>query len=110
AARGERAQAPTIRGSADRPEHAAGGLSVAFGMYGQRGRHRRHGPGDALAAVNGGFLELPSRSVKPRQQGITHVLDRGLSIAEVDGLVEVAGASVDLVKLGWGTAVATENL
>jgi phosphosulfolactate synthase len=38
------------------------------------------------------------------------VLDRGLSLAEVDGLIEVAGGSVDLVKLGWGTAVVTENL
>jgi len=38
------------------------------------------------------------------------VLDRGLSLAQVDGLVEVAGASVDLVKLGWGTALATGNL
>ena len=56
------------------------------------------------------FLTLPRRSAKPRQQGITHVLDRGLSIAEVDGLIEVAGASVDLVKLGWGTALATANL
>ena len=56
------------------------------------------------------FLELPSRSVKPRERGITHVLDRGLSVAEVDGLIEVAGSSVDLVKLGWGTSVATGNL
>ena len=56
------------------------------------------------------FLQLPPRSVKPRQQGITHVLDRGLSVAEVDGLVEVAGGFVDLVKLGWGTSVATANL
>ncbi len=56
------------------------------------------------------FIELPQRSDKPRQQGITHVLDRGLSIAEVDGLIEVAGESVDLVKLGWGTAIATGNL
>jgi phosphosulfolactate synthase len=31
-------------------------------------------------------------------------------VAEVDGLVEVAGASVDMVKLGWGTALATGNL
>jgi phosphosulfolactate synthase len=38
------------------------------------------------------------------------VIDRGLSIAEVDGLLEVAGAAVDVVKLGWGTAVVTENL
>jgi phosphosulfolactate synthase len=56
------------------------------------------------------FIELPSRSAKPREQGITHVLDKGLSIAEVDGLIEVAGESVDIVKLGWGTAVATGNL
>jgi phosphosulfolactate synthase len=50
------------------------------------------------------------RSQKPRQQGITHVIDRGLSLAEVDGLLEVIGASVDIVKLGWGTAVVTGNL
>jgi phosphosulfolactate synthase len=56
------------------------------------------------------FLDLPDRSTKPRERGITHVIDRGLSVAEVDGLVEVAGDSVDVVKLGWGTAVATANL
>jgi len=60
--------------------------------------------------VNADFLELPGRSSKPRERGITHVLDRGLSVASVDGLVEVAGAAIDLVKLGWGTALATENL
>ena len=38
------------------------------------------------------------------------MIDRGLSIAEVDSLMEVAGASVDIVKLGWGTAVVTQNL
>ena len=57
-----------------------------------------------------GFLDLPPRSGKPRTTGLTHVLDRGLSLAQVDGLVEVAGASVDIVKLGWGTALATGNL
>jgi phosphosulfolactate synthase len=56
------------------------------------------------------LLDLPDRSAKPRQQGITHVLDRGLSLAEADGLIEVAGEFVDLVKLGWGTALATGNL
>jgi phosphosulfolactate synthase len=60
--------------------------------------------------VNADFLELPGRSSKPRERGITHVLDRGLSVAAVDGLIEVAGAAIDLVKLGWGTALATENL
>jgi phosphosulfolactate synthase len=56
------------------------------------------------------FLDLPARSSKPREQGITHVLDRGLSVAEIDGMVEVAGEFVDFVKLGWGTALATRNL
>jgi phosphosulfolactate synthase len=56
------------------------------------------------------FLDLPERSRKPRERGLTHVLDRGLSVAEVDGLVEVAGDFVDIVKLGWGTALATANL
>jgi phosphosulfolactate synthase len=56
------------------------------------------------------FLELPARTPKPRECGLTHVLDRGLSLAEVDGLIEVAGPSVDIVKLGWGTAVVTGNL
>jgi phosphosulfolactate synthase len=56
------------------------------------------------------LLKLPPRTTKPRQEGITHVLDRGLSVADVDGLIEVAGEYIDLVKLGWGTGVATGNL
>ena len=60
--------------------------------------------------MNADFLELPARSTKPREHGITHVLDRGLSISDVDSLIEVAGPAIDLVKLGWGTALATANL
>jgi phosphosulfolactate synthase len=48
--------------------------------------------------------------VKPRARGLTHVIDRGLSVAEVDSLMEVAGDCVDVVKLGWGTALVTANL
>jgi phosphosulfolactate synthase len=50
------------------------------------------------------------RSAKPRELGITHVIDRGLSIAQVDGLMETVGEYVDIVKLGWGTALVTANL
>ncbi len=56
------------------------------------------------------LLDLPERSSKPRDRGVTHVIDRGLSIAEIEGMVEVAGEFVDIVKLGWGTALATRNL
>jgi phosphosulfolactate synthase len=55
-------------------------------------------------------LDLPSRSAKPRERGITHLMDRGLAVAEIDALMEVAGESVDIVKLGFGTALATGNL
>jgi phosphosulfolactate synthase len=57
-----------------------------------------------------GFLDLPERSPKPRESGLTHVLDKGLSCADVDSLMEVAGDAVDIVKLGWGTALVTGNL
>lgn len=38
------------------------------------------------------------------------MIDKGLSVAEVDGMLEVAGDCVDVVKLGWGTALVTGNL
>jgi phosphosulfolactate synthase len=56
------------------------------------------------------FLQLPPRSRKPREQGLTHVIDRGISLAQIDGLMESIGEAVDIVKLGWGTAVVTANL
>ncbi len=56
------------------------------------------------------FLDIPERSSKPRERGLTHVIDRGLSVAEAEGLLEVAGDAVDIVKLGWGTALVSANL
>ncbi len=56
------------------------------------------------------LLDLPLHNPKPRSTGLTHVLDRGLSVADVDSLAEVAGDHVDIVKLGWGTALVSGNL
>ena len=56
------------------------------------------------------LLDLPERAAKPRERGLTHVLDRGLSVAAVDALAEVSGEYIDVVKLGWGTALVTGNL
>ena len=50
------------------------------------------------------FLDLPARSVKPRNTGLTHVLDKGLGPTEIDLLLSRVGAYVDAWKLGWGTA------
>ena len=56
------------------------------------------------------FLTLPQRTSKPRESGLTHVLDKGLSLDQVRQFLEVAGDYADIVKLGWGTAVVTPNL
>jgi phosphosulfolactate synthase len=62
---------------------------------------------------NGGqedFLDLPARSTKPRTEGLTHVIDKGIPLNQVEGLFETAGDYVDIVKLGWGTSYVTRNL
>ena len=51
----------------------------------------------------------PRRTQKPRKTGLTQVLDKGLSIVEVEGLLEVAESYVDVVKFGWATSVVVEN-
>jgi phosphosulfolactate synthase len=56
------------------------------------------------------FLQLPDRTAKPRERGITHVLDTGLSLDQVRQFLEVAGDHVDIVKLGWGTPLVTPVL
>ena len=56
------------------------------------------------------FLGLPLRPSKPRERGLTHVIDKGMTLAEVNGLFETAGEYVDIVKLGWGTSYVTQNL
>ena len=55
------------------------------------------------------FLTLPERTTKPRESGLTHVLDKGYSLEQVRQFLEVAESYVDIVKLGWGTAVVTPN-
>jgi phosphosulfolactate synthase len=56
------------------------------------------------------FLDLPARPPKPRDQGITHVIDTGLSTAEAEGLMASAADYVDLVRLGWGSAYVAHDV
>ena len=56
------------------------------------------------------FLGLPMRPAKPRERGWTHVIDKGMTLVEVAGMIETAGDYVDIVKLGWGTSYVTPNL
>ena len=57
-----------------------------------------------------GFLDVPARSPKPRTRGLTHVMDKGMNLRDIEGLFDTAGDYVDIVKLGWGTSYVTRNL
>jgi phosphosulfolactate synthase len=54
--------------------------------------------------------QIPQRTQKNRQEGLTMVMDKGLSIQEVHQFISVAGPYIDIVKLGFGTAMVTPNL
>jgi phosphosulfolactate synthase len=56
------------------------------------------------------FLDLPRRTPKPRSQGITHMIDPGLSVRDAESVMESVEPFVDLVRLGWGTAYITQDL
>jgi phosphosulfolactate synthase len=56
------------------------------------------------------FLALPERTAKPRSRGITHVIDRGMPIAMLESLLDLAGAHIDFVKFGWGTAYVSRHI
>lgn len=50
---------------------------------------------------------LPDRPVKPRNSGITMVMDKGLSVREAEDFMSVGSEYTDYVKLGFGTSLIT---
>ena len=55
-------------------------------------------------------LNLPHRTSKPRNNGLTMVIDTGLGIDEIRDYLNSCSDYVDYVKLGWGTSIVTQNL
>jgi phosphosulfolactate synthase len=53
---------------------------------------------------------LPTRIQKPRESGMTMMMDKGLSLRQVEDFIEVAGTYTDIVKIGWATSYVTPNL
>jgi len=60
--------------------------------------------------MNFHLSQMPDRLAKPRTSGITMVMDKGLSIPEVENFLSVCDPHVDIVKLGFGTSFVTPNL
>jgi phosphosulfolactate synthase len=53
---------------------------------------------------------LPERPAKPREKGLTHMLDKGMALRQVEDVLSVAAEYIDLAKLGWGTAAVTPGV
>lgn len=60
--------------------------------------------------MNYNLPQIPQRTVRPRIDGLTMVMDKGLSIQEAHNFISVAEPYIDLVKLGFGTSMVTPNL
>lgn len=56
------------------------------------------------------LTQMPERLARPRVNGITMVMDKGLSIDEAKSFMSVSYPHVDVIKLGFGTAVVTPNV
>jgi phosphosulfolactate synthase len=63
-----------------------------------------------MPGFSDGFLGVPTRPGKPRTEGLTHVMDKGMNIRDIEGMFDTAGQFVDIVKFGWGTSYVTNNL
>ncbi|HUV00586.1 MAG TPA: phosphosulfolactate synthase [Bacteroidales bacterium] len=50
---------------------------------------------------------IPDRPLKPRNSGLTMVMDKGLSIREAEDFMSVGSEYTDFVKLGFGTSLLT---
>jgi phosphosulfolactate synthase len=53
---------------------------------------------------------IPDRTRKPRNSGLTMVMDKGLSLRAAEDLVSVGSDYIDYLKLGFGTSVFTPDV
>ncbi len=53
---------------------------------------------------------IPKRTDKPRQSGLTMMMDKGLSVREAENFVSSSSEYTDLVKFGFGTALISKGL
>lgn len=60
--------------------------------------------------MNYPLKQIPDRSSKPRSEGMTMVMDKGLSTREAEDFLSMCGGYADVIKLGWATSYVSPNL
>ena len=53
---------------------------------------------------------IPNRFSKPREDGLTMVMDKGLSTQEAEMLIESSENFIDIIKFGFGTSIVSNNI
>lgn len=59
---------------------------------------------------NFNLSHIPERPAKPRESGVTMMMDKGMSLKEVESFIDANGDFTDIAKFGFGTAYVTKNL
>ena len=59
---------------------------------------------------NFNLLHLPERTSSPRQNGVTMVMDKGISLRQAEDFLSTSSDYVDFVKLGFGTSIVSKNV
>ena len=56
------------------------------------------------------LTDIPDRTKKPRDNGLTMMMDKGLSINDTKNFIDMCGDYTDIVKLGFGTSAVSKHI
>lgn len=53
---------------------------------------------------------IPERTSQPRENGVTMMMDKGLSTRQAEDFIAASGHLTDIIKLGFGTSYVSRNV
>ena len=56
------------------------------------------------------LTDIPKRTEKPREYGLTMMMDKGLSINDTKNFIDMCGPHTDIIKLGFGTSAISPHI
>ena len=56
------------------------------------------------------LTDIPLRTEKPREFGLTMIMDKGLSINDTKNFIDMCGPHTDIIKLGFGTSAISPHI
>ena len=58
---------------------------------------------------NSQLAHLPQRTIKSRTNGVTMVMDKGISTRQAEDMISTSSDYIDFMKLGFGTSIISKN-